>query len=588
MSLSRLKARAGRSARRPSPLGVALGYAAVALVWILLSDLAVGAFSDNHLQAESLKGAAFVIVTALALYALLRGAERRAGDLMARLRETAEQSRDGFWRWEVGPDVFTVTPGGNRDLGWEAAQSIETLDDWRKVVHPDDWPRVETALRPVLAGRAEAFTIDHRVSAIDGDWIWYRVRGQAADRAGEGPPAALSGVYTNVDGLKRRELALRRANRALDAIAAANRASLAAHDRDTLLDGVCQALACADDAVLVWIGQAEEGAGDKSVRPLACRGPSQGFLQAAPIGWADGSYGQGLSRRALRTGRPASVSDARADAAGRPWREALERFEIRSTIAIPFADGERRGLLQINSREPEAFSPDEAQAYAALGQDLTRALGAFAAAQTYERKLGQALRGAVSALAATVEKRDPYTAGHQSRTGDIAVAIAREMGLAPDRIEGIRLGAAMHDIGKIGVPVEILTKPGRLEPQEMALVRRHPDIGYDIVKEIDFGWPIADIVRQHHERWDGSGYPQGLKSEAITLEARIVAVSDVIESMATHRPYRPAPPPEALDRELREGRAVRYDPAVVDAALAVLATLQIEPRAGRPIAVEAA
>ncbi|MEQ8602831.1 MAG: HD domain-containing phosphohydrolase [Marivibrio sp.] len=583
MSFSLFKARAGRSSPRIGPRAAALSYAALALGWVIVSDLTLGAASDEAMHAETLKGAAFVAVSALALFGVLHGHERRAGDLMERLREAAEQSRDGFWRWDAAVDVFTVTPGGNRDLGWEAAQSIESLDGWRAVAHPDDWPQVEAALAPVRAGRAADFTVDHRVSAIDGGWIWYRVRGRAVERAADGSAVTLSGDYTNIDGLKRRELALRRANRALDAIAAVNRASLAAHDCDMLLDGACRALAAAEDCVLVWIGEAEDGA-VKRVRPLCSRGPAQEFLQVAQIGWSDDVFARGPSAAALRSGRPEVVADARTAAYGHPWGEALARFEIRSSVVVPFSDGARRLILQINSREAEAFSEDEADAYQALGQDLTRALGAFAAAQRSEHKLGQALRGAVAALAATLEKRDPYTAGHQSRACEVAVAIALEMALSPDRVEAIRLGAAMHDIGKIGVPVEILTKPGRLEPQEMALMRRHPDIGYDIVKEIEFGWPIADIVRQHHERWDGSGYPQGLRGEAIALEARIVAVADVVESMATHRPYRPALALEVVLGELREGRGVRYDPQVVDAALAVLARTPIEPLSNRSIA----
>lgn len=567
--------------------GVAFGYALAALAWIFASDLVIAEMFSSSLDLQLVKGAGFVAVTALVLYGLLRANDRREVDLMDRLREAAERSRDGFWRWRVEADVFTVTTGGNRDLGWEAAQSIDSLDGWRKVVHPDDWRLVEKALAPILAGQAQDFTLDHRVKAIDGDWIWYRVRGHVAERGQDGGPAMLTGAYTNIDGLKRRELALRRANRALDSVAAVNRASLAARDRESLLDGVCRALAAPEDAVLVWIGEAEAG-GEKRVRPISSRGPAQGFLQAAPIGWGADPYGQGPTGRALRSGAPEVVVDARRSPLGYPWREELARFEIRSTVTIPFQDGERRCILQINSREPEAFSMDEIAAYQALAHDLARALGAFTAQQGYELRLSQALRGAVAALAATVEKRDPYTAGHQSRTGDLAVEIARELGLAADRIEGVRLGAAMHDIGKIGVPVEILTKPGRLDPQEMALVRRHPEIGYDIVKEIDFGWPIADIVRQHHERWDGSGYPQGLKGEAIALEARIVAAADVIESMATHRPYRPALPTEAVVTELTEGRGLRYDPKVADAALKVLARTPIEPQACRPVTVSAA
>jgi PAS domain S-box-containing protein len=577
---------ARRQVNRLGPLRVALIYCAAALAWIVVSDLAADELFHESLNVQLFKGAAFVGITAAVLYGLLRANERRADDLMLRLRESAENSRDGFWQWDLKRDVITVTPGGDRDLGWEAAKTIASKAGWGDVVHPDDWPVVEAALEPVVAGRRREFMVDHRVHAIDGGWIWYRVRGQVTETDRDGGPSVVSGTYTNVDGLKRRELALQRSNRALDSIVAVNRAGLAAHDRDSLLEGVCRALASAEDYVLVWVGVAEEG-GEKRVRAIASSGTASDFLRQVRIEWGRGPYGDGPTGRALRKGAPEVVDDARVVDHCQPWREDLARYEIRSTIAIPFNDGDRKCVLHIDSREAEAFSMDEATAYQALAQDLARALGVFSTRESYEQRLAQALRGTVAALAVTVEKRDPYTGGHQNRVGELAVEIAQEMDVSPHLIEGIRLGAAMHDIGKIGVPVEILTKPGKLDEGEMALVRRHPDIGYDIVKEIDFGWPVAEIVRQHHERVDGSGYPQGLKADAIALEARIVAVADVIESMATHRPYRPALPLSVVEEELRKGRGVRYDADVVDAALRVLRHATLEPKIGQSILADA-
>jgi putative nucleotidyltransferase with HDIG domain len=169
----------------------------------------------------------------------------------------------------------------------------------------------------------------------------------------------------------------------------------------------------------------------------------------------------------------------------------------------------------------------------------------------------------IQAMAFTVEKRDPYTAGHQRRVADLARTIAKEMRLPPDKIDGIRLAGVIHDIGKIAVPSEILSKPGTLNEIEFNLIKRHPDTGYDILKNIDFPWPIAEIVRQHHERIDGSGYPRGIKGDEITLEARILAVADVVEAMASHRPYRAS---LGLDKALEEitvNQGTKYDPDVV-------------------------
>ncbi|MDI6907723.1 MAG: PAS domain S-box protein [Thermoanaerobacterales bacterium] len=184
-------------------------------------------------------------------------------------------------------------------------------------------------------------------------------------------------------------------------------------------------------------------------------------------------------------------------------------------------------------------------------------------------RLAGLLQNSIQAMARLVEMRDPYTAGHQHRVAELSCAIARQMGLAEERIEALRMAAHLHDIGKIVVPAAILNKPARLGREEMALVAAHPVTAYEILREIDFPWPVADIVRQHHERLDGSGYPDGRKDDGILLEARILAVADVIDAITSHRPYRPAHPPEAALEEVIRHRGTLYDPAVVDAALAV-------------------
>ena len=183
--------------------------------------------------------------------------------------------------------------------------------------------------------------------------------------------------------------------------------------------------------------------------------------------------------------------------------------------------------------------------------------------------LEKTLEGTIQAITLMVETRDRYTAGHQQRVTQLACTIAREMGLSSKQIQTIRIAGLLHDLGKIFIPTEILSKPGRLTDIEFAIIKTHPKAGYDILKNIDFPWPIADIVVQHHERMNGSGYPSGLQGEEITLEARILAVSDVIEAMASHRPYRPS---LGLDRALKEvidNKGVLYDSDVVDACLKV-------------------
>lgn len=178
-----------------------------------------------------------------------------------------------------------------------------------------------------------------------------------------------------------------------------------------------------------------------------------------------------------------------------------------------------------------------------------------------------ATEGTVMAMAAAVESRDPYTAGHQQRVAQLARAIAQAMQLPPEKIDAVYHAALIHDLGKISVPAEILANPGRLCDEAMSLIKKHPKSGSRILRNVKFPWPVDQIILQHHERLDGSGYPQGLRDEEILQEARILAVADVVEAMASHRPYRPSRGIEAALAEIDEGRGTRYDPVVADTCL---------------------
>jgi HD-GYP domain-containing protein (c-di-GMP phosphodiesterase class II) len=186
--------------------------------------------------------------------------------------------------------------------------------------------------------------------------------------------------------------------------------------------------------------------------------------------------------------------------------------------------------------------------------------------QSFE-KVKMAMHSTIQAISMTLEKRDPYTSGHQQRVADLSKSIAGELGLTEDQRESIYMAAAIHDIGKISLPAEILVKPIQLTDIEISLIQTHAKAGYDILKGIEFPWPIADIVLQHHERLDGSGYPQGLAGDNILLEARIIGVGDVVETMASHRPYRPSIGINKALEEITKKSGMLYDPSVVNACL---------------------
>jgi PAS domain S-box-containing protein/putative nucleotidyltransferase with HDIG domain len=206
----------------------------------------------------------------------------------------------------------------------------------------------------------------------------------------------------------------------------------------------------------------------------------------------------------------------------------------------------------------------------AIAQDITDKVRAEENARRYSDGLKKALQCTIKVLSIMSELRDPYTHGHEQRVGEFAAAIAAEMGLDANRVEGIRVAGYVHDVGKIIVPVEILSKPTRLTPAEFELIKGHAQQSFEILKGIDFPWPVGQIAVQHHERLDGSGYPNGLRGDAIILEARIVTVADVVEAMSSHRPYRAGLGIEQALAEIEHGRGKTYDADVVEACVRLI------------------
>ena len=373
------------------------------------------------------------------------------------------------------------------------------------------------------------------------------------------------------------EKELIRVTRALKALSSCTETLIRAVNVSEFLKEICCDIVSDGGYRLAWIGFAEHDE-QKTVRPVAQCGYGDGYLDAVNITWADTERGKGPAGTAIRTGRPVIAKDIPTSQSFTPWRSEAVKRGYASAIALPLiSKNTTLGSLNIYASEPDAFDEDEVKLLNELANNVAYGIGALEMRSKREQaeadlkesfeKLKKALNGTVYALTEILQRRDPYTAGHQGRVAELACAIAQEMGLSEDRIEGIRMAGLLHDIGKIYVPSEILARPGRISSLETDIIETHVQVGYEILKTIEFPWPVVETVLQHQERLDGSGYPSGLRGDDILLEARILAVADVVEAMSSHRPYRPTLGMDMALKEISDFRGVRYDADVVDACL---------------------
>jgi response regulator RpfG family c-di-GMP phosphodiesterase len=387
----------------------------------------------------------------------------------------------------------------------------------------------------------------------------------------------IRGVIWDITERKAGELALFRSNRALRTLSACNAALVDAVSEPELLDTVCRLIVDAGGYTMAWVGFAEQSP-EKLVRVVAQYGSTKDYLESMHMTWTDAEQGRGPTGVAIRTGTTQVHQSLMDDSDKSPWRVAALAQGFQSSVALPLkGPSGTLGALTLYGRERDAFTKDEVHLLEELAGDLTFGIETLRTRVERDRMseaqlqhaeiLRKSLEDSIRAIADTVEMRDAYTAGHQRRVAQLAVSIAGDLGLSKDEIHGIHLAAGIHDLGKIRVPAEILSKPGKLTNIEFMLIKEHSQAGYDILKGIEFPWPIATMVLQHHERLDGSGYPQGLKGEQILLGARIIAVADVVEAMASHRPYRAALGTDLALAEIERGRGTVYDPAVGNACL---------------------
>ena len=402
---------------------------------------------------------------------------------------------------------------------------------------------------------------------------------------GKNQTIGILGIYEDISERKLLETTLDHSNRVLAARSRVNATLVHAIDENTLMQTVCQAIVDQSGFRMAWVGYVRHDE-HKSIKVMASAGFDEGYLESAKLIWSETERGMGPSGRAVRSGMTQLCQDIAQDPAYLPWRESALLHGYAAAIALPLHDSDNTvfGILDVYADQVNAFVPAEIELLEEMAEDLSfgvRALRTRLERDSSAQKIRQQflqlqnnLEDTIRAIASIVEIRDPYTAGHQRRVADLACAIARQMGLPDEQVHGIQIAGIVHDLGKIQVPAEILSKPGSLSEIEYALIKQHAQAGFDILKGVEFPWPVAKMVLQHHERLDGSGYPQGIKGDAILLDARILSVADVVEAMSSHRPYRAGLGVDAALDEITRGRGTHFDPTVVDACLSVILELK--------------
>lgn len=355
-----------------------------------------------------------------------------------------------------------------------------------------------------------------------------------------------------------------------------------------LISSVCKVIASQAPYILAWVGLAQHDAA-KTISSIGSFGLARGYVEEVSLTWdADAPSGNGPAGTAIRANKAVVMNDVVAEPHFAPWLSQVLKFGIRSCIAAPILDEQNQpfAVLLVYSSEKDTFDETEINLFQAFAIEVgfglvvikrQRLLAAATQSNTViQEQLSTSLRSTIEAMSRTMESRDPYTAGHQKSVASISVALAEKLGWTKAEQQVVYLAGLVHDIGKIAVPSEILTKPSKLSNLEMSLVREHAEAGYNILKDIPFPWPIADIIRQHHERLDGSGYPRQLKGDEILLGARILAVADMLEAMGTHRPYRPALGLDFAMSEIKKEAGHMLDPKVVEAACLLMKEGRLE------------
>ncbi|TAN28304.1 MAG: HD domain-containing protein [Actinomycetota bacterium] len=435
-------------------------------------------------------------------------------------------------------------------FGNRMSDLISLIDEDYRPVEADDFPNAHT-LRTGNAIYMKAFGVD--IAGKSRRWIILHTKRFVFEDGSLG----VSSSFIDISEY-------RRSNLAASLFVALNNSVVHTTDEAALLQNMCDSVVKIGGYGLALIGFGENDPG-RSISVAYASGATD-YVYDGMFSWSDSnSTGRGPAGMALRTGEVQVANDLSTQPGYEPWRERAEKFGFGSSISLLFKIGTQPAVLAVYARDKFAFDESAVN----LLKEIASEFGLGVAHVRTVKQLAASLDGTLAALSRLAEGRDPYTAGHQTRVASLGAAIATHLNLDKETVDLIRKSGQVHDIGKVAIPIEILTRPGQLTPLEFEMIKSHTLVGGDILAQASLPWPIAEVALQHHERLDGSGYPKGLKGSEICLPARIIAVADLVEAMSQHRPYRPA---RGLDETLAHISAEAgnlFDAAVVGACLEV-------------------
>jgi len=453
----------------------------------------------------------------------LREKDTRAEELLResenRLALAVKGTGAGLWDWSIRTGEVVFNERWAEIIGYTLEElSPVSIDTWTALCHPDDQKTSFRKTREHLTGRSQHYECEARMKHKDGFWVWVLGRGRISEWDEQKRPVRMTGTHVDISKRKKVEEELLESRERFRSL----------YENSTI--GMYRStpegeILMANSALVKMLGYSS-------------------FDELKTNNLEDPGFEPSYSRTEFKT--------------------LMEEVGIISGLESIWS--KKDGTKTYISESSRAFrnSEDKIHYYEGTVVDISQRKMAQQELERSHDQLKLAFDGTIKALAGTIKVKDAYTSGHQKRVTHLACAIGRKLELSEDTLEGLRIAATVHDVGKISIPAEILYNPDTLRSAEMELIRLHAIIGFEIMKDIDFPWPVALIVSQHHERLDGSGYPKGLKGDEIKFEAKILAVADVVESMSSHRPYRPSKGVEKALEHIVEFKGIMYDPEVVD------------------------